>query len=174
MPDAGRASVGHGVPRRRRRITSTRRKVTTQAEMSRDRSRIRLFGMRRRYKLKVQQHEEEMLARRQERERSLNASARLETMPSRKYAKMLRNPVNWSSVPKRPVYSKVAPRERIYGKRFETWDKKIQQRQAGEVPKKHQEAAQKMAESVAELRKDIAERAKKLASEIEESTGESG
>lgn len=103
----------------------------------------------------------------------MNPTARLELMSRRKWAKLIRNPVNWSGVPLKPKYSRVDPRPRVYGKRFEVWEKKLRQSRPVQVPKEYQEAAQKMAESVAELRKDIVERAKELAAETK-SSGESG
>jgi len=170
---AGRLPFGHKAVRRPRRAKQARTRVTRQAELARDRARIRLWEMRRRYRLKVAGNEAEMDRRRLERLRSLNPTARLETMAKRRWAKLVKNPVNWSSVPLKPKYSRVEPKPRIYGKRFEVWEKKIGQRKLGQVPEEYREAAQKMAESVAELRKDIAERAKELAREIKESTGES-
>ena len=169
----GRLQLGHKAVRRPRRARQARTRVTRQAELARDRARIRLWDMRRRYKLKVAGNEAEMERRKLERLKSLNPTARLETMSRRKWAKKIRNPVNWSSVPLKPKYSRVDPKPRIYGKRFEVWEKKLGQGKPGPRPKEYQEAAQKMAESVAELRKDIAERAKELLAEIKESTGES-
>ena len=167
----GRLPLGHKAFRRPRRAKRVRIRVTRQAELARDRARIGLWEMRRRYKLKVAGNEAEMDRRKLERVKSLNPTARLETMSRRKWAKLIRNPVNWSSVPLKPKYSRVAPKPRIYGKRFELWEKKIGRVRSGQVPKEYQEAAQKMAESVAELRRKIAERAKELAAE--ESTSES-
>jgi hypothetical protein len=129
--------------------------------------------MRRRYKLKVAGNEAEMDRRKRERLKSLNPTF-VPLMFSREYARMIRNPVNWSSMPSKPKYSRVAPKPRIYGKRFELWEKKIEQSKPEQVPKEYQEAAQKMAESVAELRTNIAERAKELAAGIKEATGGSG
>ena len=167
----GRLPLGHKAVRRPRRAKQARTRVTRQAELARDHARIRLWEMGRRYKLKVAGNEAEMDRRRRERLKSLNPTF-VPLMPSRKYAKMIRNPVNWSSVPLKPRYSRAAPKLRIYGKRFEA-EKKIEQSRSAQMSKEYQEAAQKMAESVAALRKDIAERAKELVSEIKESTGES-
>lgn len=164
----GRLPLGHNAIRRPRRAKQVRTRVTRQAELARDRARIRLWEMRRRYKLKVAGNEAEMDRRRRERLRSLNPTARLETMAKRKWAKLVRNPVNWSSVPLKPKYSRVDPKPRIYGKRFEVWEKKIRQSNPGQMSREYQEAAQKMAGSVAELRENIAERAKELVAETKE------
>ena len=168
----GRLPLGHKAVMRPRRGKQVRRKVTRGAELARDRARTRLWEMRRRYKLKVAGNEAEMDRRKRERLKSLNPTF-VSLIPSREYARKIRNPVNWSSMPSKPKYSRVAPKPRIYGKRFEVWEKKLGQGRSGQVSKEYQEAAQKMAESVAELRKDIAERTKELAAEIKESTGES-
>jgi len=172
VESVGRLQLGHKAVRRPRRAKQARTRVTRQAELARDRARIRLWEMRRRYKLKVTGNEAEMDRRRLERVKSLNPTARLETMSRRKWAKQIRNPVNWSSVPLKPKYSRIDPKPRIYGKRFELWEK-LGQSNPRHMSKEYQEAAQKMAESVAGLRKDIAERAKELAAEFRESTGES-
>ena len=169
----GRLQLGHKVIRRPRKVKQVRTRTTRRAELARDRARIRLWEMRRRYKLKVAGNEAEMERRKLERLKSLNPTARLETMSRRKWAKLIRNPVNWSSVPLKPKYARVDPRPRIYGKRFEVWEKKLGRGEPRPMPKEYQEAAQKMAESVEALRKEIAEQAKELAAEIEESTGES-
>jgi hypothetical protein len=168
----GRLQLSHKAVRRPRRAKQARTEVTRQAELARDRARTRLWEMRRRYKLKVAGNEAEMDRRRLEHVKGLNPTARLETIAKRKWAERIRNPANWSSVPLKPKYSRVDPKPRIYGKRFEVWEKKIGRSGSGQMSKEYQEAAQKMAESVAELRKDIAGRAKELAAEIGESTGE--
>jgi len=159
----GRRQIGTIAPPRPRRGKRTIIKVTRGAELARDRARLRLWEMRQRYKLRVRRGEQEMERRKRERRKSLNPSF-LSLMPSRKYAKQLRNPANWSAAPKKPKYSYVKPRERIYGKRFEVWDKKLERKPVG-IPEKHRGAAEKMAESVAELREDITKRAKGLAGE---------
>lgn len=161
----GRMPLGHKAIRRRRKIREARTKETRQAELARDRARFNLFEMRRRYKLKVRGNEGEMNARKRERQKSLNPTADLETITKRKWAKLIRNPVNWSSVPLKPKCSRVAPRERIYGKRFEIWDKKIGRKGAA-LSKEYEEAKKKMAESVTGLRKDIEKRAKELEAKI--------
>ena len=173
VESVGRLLLGHKAVRRPRKAKEARTKVTRQAELARDQGRIRLWEMRRRYKLKVAGNEAEMNRRKLERMKSLNPTTRLETMSRRKWAKLIRNPVNWSSVPLKPKYSRTDPKPRIYGKRFEVWEKKFRQSRYRKMPKKYQEAAQKMAESVAELREDIAKRAKELAAEIKEHMGES-
>jgi len=154
--------LGHNAIIRPRRGKQARTWVEREAELATDRARARLLVTRQRYELKVAGNEAEMDRRKLERVKSLNPTARLETMARRKWAKRIRNPVNWSSLPSKPKYSRITPKQRIYGKRFEVWEKKIEQGKSGQVSKKHQEAARKMAESVAELRKDIARAGKRV------------
>lgn len=151
--------LGHGMARRQGKIREARTKTRRQAELARDEARIRLWEIRQRYRVKVRRNEAEMDTRKAEREKSLNPIVH-QTMPSRDWAKTIRNPVNWSAVPRKPKYSGAQSRERIYGKRFEIWEKKLTQGRAGRIPKVYQEAAQKMTESVAGLRNDITKRVK--------------
>lgn len=157
----GRRQIGTTAPPRPRRGKRTVVKVTRGAEMARDRGRLRLWEMRQRYKVRVRRGEQEMERRKSERRKSLNPSF-LSLLPSRKYAIQLRNPANWSAAPRKPRYSHVKPRERIYGKRFEIWERRVQ-RKPVEIPGEYKKAAKKMAESVTEIREDIAKRAKELA-----------
>ena len=152
-------SLGQGIARRQGKIREARTKTRRQAELARDEARIRLWEIRQRYRVKVRRNEAEMDTRKAEREKSLNPIVH-QTMPSRDWAKKVRNPVNWSAVPRKPKYSGAQSRERIYGKRFEIWEKKLTQSRAGRIPKVYQEAAQKMTESVAGLRNDITKRPK--------------
>jgi hypothetical protein len=152
--------LGHGMARRQGKIREARTKTRRQAELARDEARIRLWEIRQRYRVKVRRNEAEMDTRKAEREKSLNPIAH-QTMPSRDWAKTIRNPVNWSAVPRKPKYSGAQKfPERIYGKRFEIWEKKLAQDRAERTPKIYQEAAQKMTESVAGLRNDITKRPK--------------
>ena len=152
MADFGRLPLGHKAVIRPRRMKQAKQPMT-QAELSRDRSRLKLGEMRQRLKLKVKGNEAEMKRRKRELRKSSNPTF-VRLMPSREYAKMIRNPVNWSSVPPKPKYSRVDPRPRVYGNRFEIWERKLPDK-SRKIAGKYEDAAKKMAESVADLRKDI-------------------
>lgn len=172
MADFGRLPVGHKAVIRPRRAKQAKRQVRGQAELSRDRARLKLWEMRQELKLKVKGNEGEMKRRKRELERSLNPTF-VPCMPSREYAKMIRNPVNWSSAPPKPKYSRVDPRPRIYGKRFKIWERKLPDK-SRKIARKYEDSAKKMAESVAGLRKDIAERARQLEARIAEANSGRG
>lgn len=88
-------------------------------EKWRDNVRMKLMYMRQRYEERMQVNERNMAGKKEGREKNLNPLSQ-SLMPSHKYAKMLRNPANWSSVPLKPKYSgATTTRKRIYGKRFE-------------------------------------------------------
>ncbi|MGB7532219.1 MAG: hypothetical protein WA977_04465 [Halobacteriota archaeon] len=111
----GRKSFGMRVEKD---LEKDRAKVREDANASRDRARGKLLDSRERLKLKERENEEEMERRKEQEAENLNPLA-FSTMPSREYAKSLRNPANLSTLPKKPKYSLIEPRERIYGKRFE-------------------------------------------------------
>lgn len=116
MPVGGKSKTG----KPRKEII---RKMRLQAELSRDRSRLKLLEQRRRYKHKAEQNEKKMEVIKEGREGFLNPTA-VETMPSYKYAKSLRNPANLSMIPAKPKYSNAETfMPRIYGRRFELVDK---------------------------------------------------
>lgn len=166
LADFGRLPLGHRAVIRPRRAKQAKRQVTEQAELSRDRSRLKFWEMRQRLKLKVKGNEAEMKRRKRELQKNSNPTF-VRLMPSREYAKMIRNPVNWSSVPPKPKYSRVDPRPRIYGNRFEIWDRKLPDK-SRKIAGKYEDSAKKMAGSVAGLRKNIAERARQLEARIVE------
>lgn len=146
------------------------RKMRTRAEFSRDRSRMKLIEQRNRYKFRLVQNEKKMEAIKQGRERNLNPTA-VETMPSYKYAKSLRNPANLSTLPIRPKYSNAqTTRLRIYGKRFDLIDKNRGLLIAEIGAKKKKEAAAKESESIKEtkvaVRKPVGRVGKRLGVQI--------
>lgn len=116
----GRKSFGMQPVGRVERTEAQRNKIVrTKFEKNRDKSRRKFFEMRKGLKEKVEKNEWKMEKRKSNKEKKLNPLV-FQTMPSWKYAKSLRNPVNWSSVPKQPKYSgALTERERIYGKRFD-------------------------------------------------------
>ena len=166
MAGFGRLPLGHKAVIRARGTKQAKQRVTKQAKLARDKARLRLWEMRQKLKLKVKGNEGEMKRRKRELRKSLNPTF-VPLMPSREYAKMIRNPANWASVPPKPKYSRIDPRLRVYGKRFEIWETKLLGKPR-EMPRKYEDAAKKMAESVADLRKDIAEGAKKVEARIAE------
>ncbi|NHV97331.1 MAG: hypothetical protein HA494_06040 [Thaumarchaeota archaeon] len=101
-------------------ISFQRMKAVRKAELARDRGRIKLLAIRRKLKFQVEGNEAKMSRRKQEQAKNLNPTSRLRTLAAREWAKLVRNPSNWSSVPLRPKYSSVKPKPRVYGRRFET------------------------------------------------------
>ncbi|MBU2639306.1 MAG: hypothetical protein KKG75_01215 [Nanoarchaeota archaeon] len=115
----GRISFGRGATETGEKRKKIIHKVRKKAEQSRDDSRRKLLEANRRYKIKIARNEAKMDLRKKDKEKNLNPVV-VSLMPSRKYAKSLRNPVNWSGVPNKPKYSgAITTRERIYGKRFD-------------------------------------------------------
>lgn len=121
MP-VGRMPVGRSSTTGKR-IKKTRKRVKKKAEFSRDKTRKKLLELRKRTKLKVKTNEEKMDERKKAQRRGQNPTF-VSVMPSRDYAKSLRNPANWSAIPKKTKYSEIEPKIRIYGKRFDLVDEK--------------------------------------------------
>jgi hypothetical protein len=105
--------------------------MCVEKDLERDRTRVRreakentviargkLLDAREILKRKERENEVEMKKRKAQEGKNMNPLA-FSSMPSREYAKSLRNPVNLSTIPQKPKYSMVEPKERIYGKRFE-------------------------------------------------------
>ncbi|MBI5347214.1 MAG: hypothetical protein HZB66_01245 [Candidatus Aenigmarchaeota archaeon] len=122
--DIGKGSTGRrslssirlGRKEKPRRIINL--EMRRRIEKWRDNVRMKLMYMRQRYEERVQANERNMAKKKEGREKNLNPLSQ-SLMPSPKYAKMLRNPANWSSVPQKPKYSgAITTRKRIYGKRF--------------------------------------------------------
>ncbi len=123
--DIGKGSIGRksfrgvriGRKQKPRKIINL--EMRRRIEKWRDNARMKLMHMRQRYEEKVQRNEMEMARKKEDGDKNFNPSS-FSTMPSRQYAKSLRNPANWSSVPLKPKYSgAITTRKRIYGKRFE-------------------------------------------------------
>jgi hypothetical protein len=135
-------------------ISFQRMKAVKKAELARDWGRIKLLAIRSKLKFQVEGNESKMDLRRLEHAKSLNPTSRLKTLAAHEWAKLVRNPSNWSSVPLKPKYSSVKPKPRVYGKRFEAWGK-FEQGLPGQMPREYEEAVQKMAESISKIREDI-------------------
>lgn len=118
----GRKLFGGGVEKDRKR---DRAKVRQSTKANIDIARGKLLDAREKLKMKERESEANMKRREAENERNLNPLA-FSTMPSREYAKLLRNPANLSFVPLKPKYSLVEPRDRIYGRRFELNENRCQ------------------------------------------------
>ncbi len=112
--DSGRKSFGMRVEKDRERDRARVRRGTKE---NTDIARGKLLDAREKLKQKERENEADMKRRKAQEGKNLNPLA-YSTMPSREYAKSLRNPANLSTLPPKPKYSMVEPRERIYGKRF--------------------------------------------------------
>lgn len=128
----GRISFGRGSMETGEKRKNIIQRVRKKAEQSRDDSRKKLLEARRRYKIKIAKNEAKMELRKKDREKNLNPVA-VSLMPSRKYAKSLRNPVNWSDVPNKPKHSgAITTRKRIYGKRFDWMEQEAEEKKKKE------------------------------------------
>ena len=126
--DIGKGNIGRksfgmmrvGMRKKPRKIINL--EMRRRIERWRDIARMKLMYMRQRYAERVQKNEMSMARKKEDRDKNLNPIA-VSLMPSHQYAKSLRNPANWSSVPPKPKYSgAITTRKRIYGKRFELID----------------------------------------------------
>lgn len=124
-------AIGVGGLRSRRRKAILARTVE-RSKLSRDRSRARLLHARERYKLRVEKHERGMKARKAEQPSKLGPLA-VSLMPTRESAKRSRlAQPRWTAIPSRPKYSGVAPKERLYGRRFEAHEKRLAKQKSEE------------------------------------------
>lgn len=116
----GRMSMGRSAMGGRKR-KSIKAKVTRKMEQWRDKARINIIQQRRRYKAKVERNERQMAEKKESWEKSLNPNAFSLMSKSRNRLR-----VTHSTMPLRPRYSKVKPKERIYGNKWEKleerWD----------------------------------------------------
>ncbi|MEK6869532.1 MAG: hypothetical protein AABX74_04835, partial [Nanoarchaeota archaeon] len=101
-------------------------------EQWRDKARINLFQQRRRYKLKVQANQALMRAKKAGRLPNLNPSS----YPSNwelgfKPKSIHRYEVTYSTVPAKPRYSIVKPRQRIYGNKWKKLENKEKSEKKG-------------------------------------------
>lgn len=112
----GKQPLGKAMSGRSRKSITAR--VRQKMEQWRDKARQKLLEARRRYSFKVKRNEALMHSKKLDREKNTNPSV-VAFMPSKKFAKILKDsPAKWSSVPPKPRYSRVKPRERVYGKRW--------------------------------------------------------
>ncbi|MDP2926066.1 MAG: hypothetical protein Q8N99_06850, partial [Nanoarchaeota archaeon] len=82
-------------------------------------ARINIIEQRRRYKAKVERNERQMAEKKESWEKSLNPSAFSLMSKSRNRLR-----VTHSTMPLRPMYSKVKPKERIYGNKWKKLEEK--------------------------------------------------
>jgi len=108
----GKMPVGRSAMTGRKR-KDIKRKTTQKMEQWRDKARINIIEQRRRYKAKVERNERQTAEKKESWEKSLNPSA-FSLMPKSRN----RISVTHSTMPLRPRYSKVKPKERIYGDRW--------------------------------------------------------
>jgi len=108
----GRMPVGRSKMGGRKR-KSVKAKTIKRIEQWRDKARINIIEQRRRYKAKVERNERQTAEKKESWEKSLNPSA-FSLMPKSRD----RIRATHSTIPSRPRYSKVKPKERIYGDRW--------------------------------------------------------
>ena len=108
----GRMSMGRSAMGGRKR-KSIKAKAIRKMEQWRDKARINIIEQRRRYKAKVERNERQMAEKKESWEKSLNPSAFSLMSKSRNRLR-----VTHSTMPLRPRYSKVKPKERIYGNKW--------------------------------------------------------
>lgn len=96
---------------RKKVIDRTRRKM----QVWRDKARLKFLEQRRRIKLRVRRNASAMEERKKDREEGLNPLA-LSTMPESR--RLLKYPASHSTLPEKPRYSSVEPRERLYGNKW--------------------------------------------------------
>lgn len=104
--------------RHRLRILSKARK---KMQLWCDKARVNILGQRRRLKLKVARNAASMEDRKKDREENLNPLA-FPTMPESK--RLLKPSLSHSTLPAKPKYSPVEPRERVYGSKWSRFEKK--------------------------------------------------
>ncbi len=104
------------VGRHRRRIVN---KAKKKMQTWRDKARLNLLQQRRRLKLKVARNAKSMDDRKKDREKNPNPLA-FSTMPESK--KLLKYSASYSTIPAKPKYSQVKPRERVYGNKWSRFE----------------------------------------------------
>jgi|SRR3989338_8081189 len=117
----GRMPVGRSKLGGRKR-KSIKAKTIKRIEQWRDKARINLLEQRRRYKTKVERNERQMAEKKEAWEKSLNPSA-FSLMPNSRN----RLRATHSTMPPRPRYSKVKPKERIYGNKWKKLEENARQ-----------------------------------------------
>lgn len=106
-------------------------KVKKKMEVWRDKARLNILHQRDRYKQKVSMNEALMKKRKSDRKKNLNPVA-FSTLHEQKS----RPSFNYSTISRKPKYSDVKPRERIYGRRFELIEQERRKRKQEMAKKK--------------------------------------
>lgn len=119
----GRAPIGRSPMVGRKRKNFLQRTIQ-KMEVWRDKARMNLFQQRRRYKQKVESNRALMKAKKAGRLPNLNPSSKLSEVGFKPKA-VHRYGITHSTVPLKPRYSIVKPRERIYGNRWKKLEKKV-------------------------------------------------
>lgn len=96
-------------------------KTIQKMEQWRDKARINLLQQRRRYKQKIESNKALMAAKKAGRLPNLNPSSKLNDVGF-KPTSAHRFGITHSTVPAKPKYSIVKPRERIYGNKWKKFD----------------------------------------------------
>lgn len=119
----GRSSIGRSpmVGKKRKNFL---KKTIRKMEVWRDKARVNIFQQRDRYKQKVTSNQALMKAKKAGRLPNLNPSSKLSQLyedglipKSRKFG------ITHSTVPLKPKYSLVKPKERIYGNKWKQMEK---------------------------------------------------
>lgn len=116
----GRYSFGRSVMVGRNRKNFLERTIQ-KMEQWRDKARINLFQQRRRYKQKVKSNQVLMEVKKSGRLLNLNPSSKLENLGSKPQSRKFG--ITHSTVPAKPKYSIVKPAKRIYGNKWNKFDK---------------------------------------------------
>ena len=120
----GRSSLGRSqvIGQKKKNILQ---KTIKKMEQWRDKARINLFQQRNRYKLKLEKNQALMKVKKSGKLQNLNPSSKLSYLneeglipKARKFA------VTHSTVPAKPKYSIVKPKERIHGNKWKKLEKK--------------------------------------------------
>lgn len=92
-------------------------KTISKMEQWRDKARITIFQQRKRYQRKVERNQALMKMKKEGRLQNLNPSSKLDEIGFRPKS-IHRYGITHSTVPSKPKYSIVKPRERIYGNKW--------------------------------------------------------
>ena len=129
----GKMPVGRNTMTGRKR-KDIKRKTTKKMEQWRDKARINIIEQRRRYKAKVERNERQMVEKKEAWEKSLNPSAFSLMSKSRNKLRLTH-----STMPPRPRYSKVKPKERIYGNKWKKLEEKCPSKQKPSLEEENSE-----------------------------------
>jgi len=129
----GKMPVGRNTMTGRKR-KDIKRKTTKKMEQWRDKARINIIEQRRRYKAKVERNERQMAEKKEAWEKSLNPSAFSLMSKSRNKLRLTH-----STMPPRPRYSKVKPKERIYGNKWKKLEEKCPSKQKPSLKEENSE-----------------------------------